>query len=174
MTDAQTTNLLGALSVAIADAQLAAMTEASGLSPSDVASILTLGPNPDSSVSDMARILNLTHSAAVRLADRLEDRDLVARMTRSDRREVALRLTAKGRRLRRKIANARAAVLNDAVETLPDSERAAFDRCVRALLVRLTSSRTRADRLCRLCDEDLCPKERCPVECRAAEIERVS
>lgn len=174
MTNQQTANLLGALAVAISDAQLDAMTEVSGLSASDVATVLSLGTNPDSSISDMSGILNLTHSAAVRLADRLEGRGLIVRKRAVGHREVALRLTDKGRRLRTKIVGTRAAFLDDAVGQLSNSERAAFDRSVRTLLNHLTSSRKHADRLCRLCDEYVCPREDCPVECRAREIERIS
>ena len=37
-----------------------------------------------------------------------------------------------------------------------------------SLLGRITSGRQSADHICRLCDEDACPQESCPVECAVA------
>lgn len=150
---------------------MAAIAKVTDLSASDVAAILSLGPNPGSTVSDLAKILGLTHSAAVRLADRLERRDLLTREAQAGRREVALRLTDTGRRQRSQIAKVRAETLEDCLGTLPEIELIAFEHSVQTLLTHLTVSRAQADRLCRLCDESVCPKERCPVECRAIELE---
>ena len=74
----------------------------SGLGPSDAAALVVLA-RPKRSVANL-RIealrhdLGLSHSAAVRLVDRLQAAGLASRESGSDGRSIAVRLTAAGRR----------------------------------------------------------------------------
>jgi MarR family transcriptional regulator, negative regulator of the multidrug operon emrRAB len=68
----QLSNLVGALALAVTDAQGREMAEASGLGESAAAAVVTLGEYPGLSVAALAGIVGLTHSATVRLADDLE------------------------------------------------------------------------------------------------------
>ncbi len=166
----QLTNLLGALALAVADAQEREMQSASGLSLSAVAAVVTLGECPGLSVAGLAGIVGLTHSATVRLVDDLTRRGLVLRAAGSDRRSVGVVLTAEGTALRGRVMAARAAVLVRAMEGVARADREAFARGVVEVLERLTTSRLVADNICRLCDEETCGRDDCPVERRAVAL----
>ena len=166
----QLTNLLGALAVAVGDAQRREMMRASGLGESAVAAVVTLGECRGLSVAGLAGIVGLSHSATVRLVDDLARRGLVRRQAGEDRRSVGIALTAEGEAMRARLMAARAAVLLDAMDGLPGAEREAFARGVARVLERLTTSRTVADHICRLCDEEACGRNDCPVERRAVAL----
>jgi MarR family transcriptional regulator, negative regulator of the multidrug operon emrRAB len=166
----QLTNLLGALALAVTDAQSREMQAASGLSGSAVAALVTLGECPGLSVAGLAGIVGLTHSATVRLVDDLGRRGLVLREPGADRRSVGVGLTAEGEAMRVRVMAARAAVLGRAMDGLGGAEREVFARGVVGMLERLTTSRAAADHICRLCDEEACGRDDCPVERRAVAL----
>ena len=170
MDERQIVNLLGALSLALADAQADAARRASGLSTSACAALVSLGPYPGTTVGTLARILGLSHSVTVRLTEALAADGLVDRGRGSDRRQVSLRLSPAGDRLRSAILQARAAALGDALARLAPRDRHHLGELSAALLTGLTHSRDGADHICRLCDEEVCPDDRCPVEGEAIRI----
>lgn len=170
MEQAQLSNLLGALSLTLSDAQQAAAKEASGLSPSACAAIATLGPYPGSTIGAVARVLGVTHSVAVRLVEDLVQAGLIERGPRPDRRQVALRLSAKGAQTRQAILAARDGVLTDALAALGADEHRLLGDMLSSMLTRLTRSREKADHICRLCDEDVCTPRHCPVELEAVRL----
>ena len=170
MDDRQIVNLLGALSLALSDAQADAARRASDLSPSACAALVSLGPYPGTTIGALARILGLSHSVAVRLTEALAAGGLVERGRGSDRRQVSLRLSPAGESLRSAILQARAAALGDVLAGLSPRDRQHLGAVTAALLTGLTRSRDGADHICRLCDEDVCPSDRCPVECEAVRI----
>lgn len=163
----QFTNLLGALALAVMDAQLKEMEKVSGLRASGAAAVVTIGETPGLSIAELASILGLTHSATVRLVDDLGRRGLVLREPARDRRSIRVGLTAQGQAMRRRLMAARATILGHAVEGLAGPEREALARGVTGILERLTTSRAAADHICRLCDEKACGGKDCPVERRA-------
>ncbi len=165
-------NLLGALALAITDEQLRRMQATVDLGPSALGALVTLGEYPGESLGALSRVLGLTHSSTVRLADDLERRGLAVRQGRADRRSVGLVLTEQGLALRSAAMRARADVLEGAVSALGDDEQAALERALTRLLRSLTTSREASDHICRLCDEEACGHDDCPVERRAREIGR--
>jgi DNA-binding MarR family transcriptional regulator len=166
----RTANLLGALALAISDAQTQAMEAASGLGRRATATLVTLGEYPGLSVAALAAILGLTHSATVRLVDDLERRDVVQRRPGADRRSVGLGLTAAGMSLRAGAMQARADMLVRSLAAVPADDREILTRVLSRILEELTTSRTAADHICRLCDEDACGRDDCPVERRAVAL----
>lgn len=170
MEQSQLSNLLGALSLSLSDTQQAAVKNASGLSPSACAALATLGPYPGSTIGTIARVLGVTHSVAVRLIEDLVQAGLIERGPRPDRRQVALRLSAKGAEMRKAILESRDRVLTDALAALDPDERQLFGGMISAMLTRLTRSRESADHICRLCDEDVCTPRQCPVEREALRL----
>jgi MarR family transcriptional regulator, negative regulator of the multidrug operon emrRAB len=170
MDEAQIANLLGALSLELSDAQELAAQDAASLGTSACAALVSLGPYPGTTVGELAKVLSLSHSVTVRLVDGLVEAGLVARKSGEDRRFVKLRLTSQGASLRHKILAARASVLSGALALLNRNERAQLGQILARLLTGLTQSREQADHICRLCDEDVCPDRRCPVECKAVSI----
>lgn len=173
MTSRRIANQLGALGVALSDAAVAAMQEDTGLNPSDAAALITLGPNPDESAESLSAVLGLSHSATVRVVDRLQRAGLVARRPGSDRRVMLLRLTAKGRRLRARLVAAREAALTAALVRLSPAETRRVDAMLARLLDGLVTSRARAEHICRFCDEDACEPD-CPVERAEERYERIT
>src|SRR5260370_713814 len=91
-------NLLGALALAVCD-RLREATEHldDGLAASEPAALVTLAHYPGQSILTLGRTLGLTHSGAVRLADRLEASGLVRRAPSGRGRTLALSLTQRGR-----------------------------------------------------------------------------
>jgi MarR family transcriptional regulator, negative regulator of the multidrug operon emrRAB len=163
-------NLLGALALALTDAQMRGMEAASGLGASATAAIVTLGEYPGLSVAGLSAVVGLSHSATVRLADDLERRGLVRRVPGTDRRSVGLVLTEDAFTLRTSVMQARAGVLVHALETVSPGDREVLSRVITRLLEELTTSRSVADHICRLCDEGACGRDDCPVERRAVEV----
>ncbi|YBV94590.1 MarR family transcriptional regulator (plasmid) [Phyllobacteriaceae bacterium JZ32] len=165
-----TPNLLGALALSLTDEILAAGRKVSGLSPSACAAVVTLGPYPGTSIKLLARALGLTHSVAVRLVEELVSDGLVQRKPGKDRREVALRLTAKGRALRARIVAAREQVLANVLAGIDARETQMLRKSLAIMLTQLTRNRARADHICRLCDENICTSDICPVEREAVRL----
>jgi MarR family transcriptional regulator, negative regulator of the multidrug operon emrRAB len=159
-------NLLGSLSLTVADRMRVATEAAAGRSGSGPAALAALSTHLDGEGIDaLARSLGLTHSAAVRLVDGLEASGLAKRARGADGRSVAVVLTATGRRRGSEILSARARALSEVLEGLRPSERRALAGVCEKLLGGLTASRADAQRICRLCDPDACGhyEGRCPV-----------
>ena len=165
MTTDRSANLLGALALSLTDA-LKDETEARAeLGAAGPAALVTIGVDPGGSIHALAAVLGLSHSATVRLVDRLVARRLVERGAGADGRTLALTLTGAGRDRRRQILDGRRRVLSQALAPLTPPEQASFTDMVEKLLDGLTLGRNHADHICRLCDEDSCPAATCPVEC---------
>ena len=158
-------NLLGAASLALADAQRAGVERAAGQAAAAPAALLALDKYPGETVRYFVPILGLTQSGTVRLFDRLVQDGLVRRAPGRDGRTVALDLTAAGRRTAARVARARAQTMGDALASLDRDELAALERTLEKILVRFPVNRDDARHLCRLCDIDVC--EGCPVDAAA-------
>lgn len=157
-------NLLHALATAVADQHMLAMTAASQLSASAVATMLTLGQHDEQSVSDLASVIGLSHSAAVRLIDRLESDGLVLRSTQKQGRNVPILLTQKGKAAYENLRSQQSGFLNDLLAGLSREEKETLERILESLLSKLTTSRAARDHICRNCDEGICEQASCPVE----------
>lgn len=172
MSDSQVANLLGALSLALAEAQLAAAQRASGLNASACTVLVNLGPHPGLTIGELARIAGLTHSVMVRTVESLVEAKLVARHPGADRRQVALRLTPAGIERRYAILGARAAAIMAALAALGPEARVQLGELAATMLVGMADSRATCDHLCRLCDEAACGGNACPVERKAVRPEK--
>ena len=162
----RTTNLLGSLSLAVADRLRDATEAAAGHGRSGPAALAALSTHLDGEPIDaLARSLAITHSAAVRLVDRLERAELVERRPGADARSVSVVSTARGRNAGREILDARQRALGELLAFLGPAERSTLARVYEKLLDGLTTSRADARRICRLCDPVPCGhyEGRCPV-----------
>lgn len=138
---------------------------ADGLARSEPAALVTLAHYPGQSVGALGRTLGLTHSGAVRLADRLQADGLVYRTSGGPGRTLALYLTEPGRRGAMQVLARRRGAVEDLVSSLDPGEVAVFEHLMRRLLAGVTTDRASAHRLCRLCDEPLCAGgPGCPVD----------
>ncbi len=163
-------NLLGGLALAVADRiRLATEQEADRLAGAEPAALVTLAHYPGQSVTTLGQTLSLTHSGAVRLADRLEADGLVRRSSRGPGRTLALYLTEAGRHSSGQVLARRRAVVEELVAGLDAAEVAGLEQLAGRLLAAATTDRASTRRLCRLCDEPLCADgPGCPVDQAAA------
>ncbi|MBK5222145.1 MAG: MarR family transcriptional regulator [Acidimicrobiia bacterium] len=155
-------NLLGAIAIAVGDEIREAVEGAAGHGSGGPAALSSLVDRPGQSIESLRRTLSLSHSATVRLVDRLEDDGLVMRRPAVDGREVGLVLTARGRRRAMRVHQQRRAVLSRAVAGLSTQERreleATLERLVRTQAVVHDDPRP----ICRLCEMNVCPLRSCP------------
>jgi DNA-binding MarR family transcriptional regulator len=165
-------NLLGALALAVSDRlREAAEERADGLAASEPAALVTLAHYPGQSVLSLGKTLGLTHSGAVRLADRMEAMGLVRRTASGRGRTLALHLTERGSLAAARVLARRQAAAEQLVGLLDPGEVGALERLASRLLAGITTDRASARRLCRLCDEPVCEGEAgcageagCPVD----------
>ena len=159
-------NLLGAIALAATDrirADVAAVAPNAGEGPAGlvvVASFLRGG-----SIEELSRVLELSHSATVRLVDKLEREGLVEKRSGRDARTVAIFPTDDGVAIADAIQGARMKGLDQLLDPLTGSERAELTRLHEKLLAGLASSGAFRSHICRLCDAHACGHERgrCPV-----------
>jgi MarR family transcriptional repressor of emrRAB len=166
-------NLLGALVVVLDDRIEAAARREAGDGPSAAAAMTTLltYSDRDMSIERLRRVLGLSHSATVRLVDRLAERGLVRRRGGRDARERTLVLTRKGRSAARRVLAERERLLGDALAPLDVGKRAELAERLEQILGALTGSRLEARNICRLCDHQTCAETGgCPVDQAATRL----
>jgi DNA-binding MarR family transcriptional regulator len=168
----RTANLLGALSLAIADRTADAVGDSVGQSETAAIALSALHQFlDDPSVDLLRRVLGLTPSGTVRLIDRLQGSGYVTRHPGRDGRSVSLRLTAAGRRAAVRVSATRADVLEQALSVLDAGQREAFDTAASRVLAGLIRGPGAVRWMCRSCDVSACGREagRCPVANAARE-----
>lgn len=157
----RTTNLLGALALAITDRVRSGMQNTFDRSGETAAAIVVLGYAPGMSVELLRQVLALSHPGTVRLIDRLEEDGLVDRRKASDGRAVALHLTPKGGTLRRQLMDSRLETLESALSGLTAQERLVLGDLLSKVLTNLPETEMAKHRICRLCSVPTCSN--CPI-----------
>ena len=155
-------NLLGAFVTTAADDLDRALAQAARRSGSAPAALSFLLRAPGCSIETLRLPLGLSHSAAVRLVDRLVDDGLVVRRSGTDGRTTSLVLTASGRKRALRVQDARALAMGQRTRRLRPTERRQLELILERLLVFAALDRPAAE-ICRLCDIEACPARRCPV-----------
>jgi DNA-binding MarR family transcriptional regulator len=163
-------NLLGALSLVLADRTTHAVAAAADQSQTAAAALSALAQFLDGCTVDRLRgVLGMTSSGTVRLVDRLEAAGQVRRGPGSDARSTSLTLTAAGRRAARRIIAARGVVLEDALAVLSPAERRTLERLASRVLDGVVrdklAEREATPWICRLCDLGACGRDEgtCPA-----------
>lgn len=157
----RTTNLLGALALAVTDRMKSVMKDTFDRSGETAAAIVVLGYAPGLSVEILRQVLDLSHPGTVRLIDRLEEDGLVERRKAADGRAVALHLTAKGGQLRQQLMDRRLDTLETALEGLTADERLVLGDLLAKVLTNLPETEMAKHRICRLCAVRTCRD--CPI-----------
>jgi len=164
MSKLRTANLLGALAVAVGDRLEGQLKSHPNQTDSAAAALNLVGFYEGCTNGALSASLGLSHTATVRLLDRLESHGLVERRAAErDQRAVALYLTRNGRARLREILAARCAALCDVIASLSVSEERQLAHLLDKILRTLTKAASDADHICRLCDETACPARICPV-----------
>lgn len=158
-------NVLGALSLTVADRLTEAVTAVAG-DPSAAAALSSLSQLLQApSIERLRQVLGLTHSGTVRLVDRLAEQDLVVRGPGPDGRTAAVVLTGRGRTAARQVARARAGVLDEVLSSLDPRVRDALGQGLGLVLAGSAREDGDVRWTCRLCDTAACGRsdDLCPV-----------
>lgn len=156
-------NVIGAFALALADDFKGAMQDLADGNESTCAALIVIGQESGLSVDRLSKILALSQPGTVRLIDRLAAAKLVERKTGGDRRSVALRLTETGKRQVKSLLVGRQHALVQALRELDPGERQVLAAIADKVLRGVNRSAVECDRRCRLCDDDSCPDETCPM-----------
>jgi MarR family transcriptional repressor of emrRAB len=156
-------NLLAAVATSLTD-QIDAATEAAAEhGASAPAALAALLRRPGQPIGELSARLELSHSATVRLVDRLGGDGLAVRRPGADGREVAVVLTAKGRRRALRVLQARRSTASRALAGLAAPERRDLEVLLDRLLRTQSAQREDPRPVCRMCEVPACPLRRCPV-----------
>lgn len=163
--DARVANLLGACALAVGDAERDITEAAAGFGGAAAGALVTVESYPNRSIETLRRALGLTHPGAVRLVDRLVEQGWMRREP-GEGRQVAVVLTAAGRRIARRLLAARMEAVGDFLTPLSYGERRQLEQLLEKLLASRSHERADLLRLCRLCERRVCVG--CPVAAAVA------
>ncbi|MGF1603601.1 MAG: MarR family winged helix-turn-helix transcriptional regulator [Thermosynechococcaceae cyanobacterium] len=157
----QLVNLVGLVSLSIADQIRQATELAAGQSASAPAALVLIHRYPEITVDVLGRYLQLSQSGAVRLVDRLAQQGWIERNRGQDKRFVTLSLTEVGAGVAIAILQERQQQIAQALTVLTLEEQQQLSH----LLLKLTSQHDhigeQAEFMCRLCDMSVCPLAIC-------------
>jgi len=163
----RTANLLGALACEISDRLERLIKLHPNQTDSAAAALNVVAFYEGCSISQLSKVLRLSHPATVRLIDKLESEHVVERRETEDKRTVALFLTKKGKTRAKQILVTRCDALRDIVGMLSAREQEQLGSLLEKLLRPLVKTEREGDYICRLCDSVSCPPETCPVHLEA-------
>ncbi len=157
-------NLLGALALAVTDRVEDSLEHELGAGGNVSPALMSIGTRPSESIDQLARVLGLSHSAAVRLVHRLDDRGWVRRRRGGeDGRAVLLGLTRSGTSAFWRLLNARDETIEGVIDGLTRQERDTLCDLLTKMLGAIPGSQEEARHVCRLCEHSICAGARCPV-----------
>ena len=152
--DSRLENLLGALALALAD-RIREETETTiGHTGATAAALVSIAHFPGRTVEFLSRAIGLSHSATVRVVDRLVEQGLVRRRRGGGGPALALTVTPAGKRHARRLIAVRRRVLADALSDLSRSESEVLASALEKALRKLTGPL--GGTICRLCDQGSC------------------
>ena len=154
-------NLIGALSLIAADRIGDAVAGAYPRGGETPAALTAIGAAPGLTVSALQAVLRLSQPGAARLVDRLVADGLAEKRSGEDARQALVHLTPKGRRLRRKILDARHDAISRVTAPLSRKERNTFEALLNKMLSRYPSCEMDKYQACRMCDQSICNP--CPL-----------
>lgn len=158
-------NWLGTLAVLIQDRVEARWQDELDLSPMSAAALVQVEQEAGCAIELVATRIGLSHSATVRLIDKLAERDLVAKdRGRQDARQQSLKLTKPGKKLAAQLHQIRNQVTDDLLGLVPAAQAEALGATIAAILHRAVKTKQEGDTVCRVCDEGRCRPEICPIQ----------
>jgi MarR family transcriptional regulator, negative regulator of the multidrug operon emrRAB len=156
-------NLLAALACEVSDRLQRLLQQHPNQTDSASAALNVIAGGKGLSNSALSQVLQLSHPATVRLVAKLKDDGLVEIGDAADKRAIAIRITPAGRQKIRSLLDERGRALNELVNVLSSSEQQQLEKLVAKMLTSLAAEASHGHYICRLCDHDLCPPPRCPV-----------
>lgn len=176
----RTANLLGVVSLAIADQIRDSLQETLRHSGETPAALVVIGYDTGLSNDALRKVLGLSHPGTVRLVDRLVADGLAQRRQGRDKRAVALYLTPAGHAVRAALLDQRIEAIQSFFAGLSREEVSVLDSLLHKLLASMNATDLERQSLCRLCKDSVC--DNCPIPANfrservetGAESERVS
>jgi MarR family transcriptional repressor of emrRAB len=163
MTDARTANLLGAFLTGLHDQMSAQIERESEIAGDGPAALVAIAYHEGQTVEHLRRTLTLSHSWTVRLVEKLANAGLVQKKAAADKRAVALFLTEQGKRKVQGIVRTRRRCLEEVLAVLPVKDQRKLTTMLERMLAFMSDDEDRAAAICKLCEVEVCPQNRCPV-----------
>ncbi|WP_237152714.1 MarR family winged helix-turn-helix transcriptional regulator [Oryzibacter oryziterrae] len=145
-------NKLAALALAISDASISTSDD---LAPTAIAALISIKNSEPLSIGDIATVTGLTHSAAVRLVDRLE-KDWLVRRQRRVGREVLVEITTRGRRRAQQLQEARESAAKTFLSALEQREQDQLAELIDKVIHQKAHEGLNVLRFCRMCKVGQC------------------
>ena len=163
MADARTANLLGAFLTGLHEHMSVRLEQESAIGGDAPAALVAIAYNEGCPVEFLRKTLTLSHSWTVRVVEKLEKAGLVQKKTGTDKRAVALYVTDLGRRKVHGIVRARRRCLDEVLSAVPTKDHKKLTTMLERMLACITGDDDSAEAICKLCEVDVCPQNRCPV-----------
>ncbi|MGB7412843.1 MAG: MarR family transcriptional regulator [Thermosynechococcaceae cyanobacterium] len=157
----QLVNLVGVVSLAIADQIRQSTESAAGQSASATAALVLIHRYRGITVDVLGRYLQLSQSGAVRLVDRLTQQRWVQRNRGQDKRFVTLALTEVGKGVAIAILQERQQQIAQVLTVLTPQDQQQLSQLLTKITSQQPSIGEQAEFMCRLCDMSACPLEAC-------------
>jgi DNA-binding MarR family transcriptional regulator len=163
MTRLRTANLLAAFAGDVTERVEATLKSHPNQTDSAIAALNIMGFWEGVTNAELARVLKLSHTATVRLVDKLEAQGFVEAREGKDRRATHLHLTAAGRKAVQPALVARCAAVEGYLEALTPAEEKQFTALLEKLMQPLATDGYTVSHFCRLCEFTTCPGDQCPM-----------
>ncbi len=163
MTRLRTANMLAAFAGEITERATAALKDHPNQTDSAFAALNIMSYWEGITNAQLARALDLSHTATVRLVDKLEAQGYVEARAGEDKRATHLHLTSAGRKAVQPVLVARCAAVKGYLNALSAAEEKQFARLLEKLMRPLGKDAYGVSHFCRLCDFNVCPGDECPM-----------
>jgi DNA-binding MarR family transcriptional regulator len=148
-------NHVGAFALALADRIRADVEAASGLNLEAAAALATIAQRPGGTIESLRRAIGRSHSATVRIVERLVERGLVERRAAARGPALALTVTDAGRACARIMLAARAQAIDSVLDAIDPQSARTLDAILELALHPLAELPAGVT-VCRLCDKGTC------------------
>ena len=159
----RTANLLAAFAGEVTERVQATLKKHPNQTDSATAALNIIGFWEGITNAELARALKLSHTATVRLVDKLEAQRLVEARTGKDKRATHLYLTAAGRTSVQPALVARCAAVETYLGVLTAAEEKQLATLLEKLMRPLGTDAYAVSHFCRLCEFTVCPADQCPM-----------
>lgn len=163
MTRLRTANLLATFAGEVTERVTAELKSHPSQTDSAAAALNVIGFWEGCTNTELSRVLGLSHTATVRLVDKLEAQKLVESRSGKDRRAVYFYLTKAGEAAVKPILVARCAAVDGYLSVLTKAEEEQLAGLLDKLMRPLATDGFAISHICRLCNLTACPPDRCPM-----------
>jgi MarR family transcriptional regulator, negative regulator of the multidrug operon emrRAB len=163
MTRLRTANMLAAFAGEVTERVEATLKSHPNQTDSAAAALNIMGFWEGITNAQLARALKLSHTATVRLVDKLEAQGFVEARAGDDRRATHLFLTSAGRKALQPALVARCAAVKNYLGVLTAAEEKQFAHLLEKLMRPLAQDAYGVSHFCRLCEFTACPGDDCPM-----------